>query len=123
MTAWLEKGEDIYEITGPVITMGRDDTNDITFPIDLVSRVHAIIYERDGDYFVRDLGSLNGTSVNGERIGSDIALKDGDVLTVGFELMFKVGNAPPGGREREKRPDEAYQKRTQAFPGAEPKKA
>jgi pSer/pThr/pTyr-binding forkhead associated (FHA) protein len=119
MSAWLEKGEDIYEITGPVTTIGRDDTNDVTFPIDLVSRVHAIVYEKDGAYFVRDLGSLNGTSVNGERVGADMALKDGDLLTVGFELTFRIGDAPPGGREREKRPDEAYQRRTQVFRGSE----
>lgn len=122
MSAWLEKGEDVYEITGPVTTIGRDDTNDVTFPIDLVSRVHAILYEKDGSYFIRDLGSLNGTSVNGEKIAADMALRNGDVVTVGFQLTFRMGDAPPGGRQREKRPEEAYQRRTQAFPGAEPPK-
>jgi pSer/pThr/pTyr-binding forkhead associated (FHA) protein len=112
MIAWLEKGEDIYEIVPPVTTLGRDETNNITLPIDLVSRVHAIVYENDGSYFIRDLGSANGTSVNGERIGRDTALRNGDAVTVGFELTFKTGETLPKSRERERRPDEVYGRMT-----------
>jgi hypothetical protein len=50
--------------------------------------------------------------VNGERIGEDTALRNGDVVTVGFELTFKTGDALPEGRQREKRPDEVYDRMT-----------
>ena len=119
MAAWLEKGEDIYEIAVPVTTLGRDDTNNIALSIDLVSRVHAIIYERNGNYFIRDLGSLNGTRVNGQAITEDMPLREGDVVTAGFDLTFKTGELPIKDQRRQKRPDEAYQRRTQAFHGSD----
>jgi pSer/pThr/pTyr-binding forkhead associated (FHA) protein len=118
MGAWLEKGNDIYEIADPVTTMGRDEANDVVLSIDLISRVHAMIYEKNGQHFIRDLGSLNGTRVNGTKIDEDVMLKDGDVVTVGFELTFRTGEWKPSGRQQARRPSEAYKRRTQEFPGS-----
>jgi pSer/pThr/pTyr-binding forkhead associated (FHA) protein len=116
MGAWLEKGKDIYEVADPVTTLGRDKANDVVLSIDLVSRVHAMIYEKAGEHFIRDLGSLNGTSVNGKKIEQDQILNDGDVVMVGFELTFRTGEWKPDGRQQARRPSEAYQRRTQALP-------
>ena len=73
-------------LTGEPISFGRQLGNTLTLSDDLVSRFHAVI-ERDGDGTpqVRDLGSRNGTKVNGEPIAAKTAtfLRDGDTVTVG----------------------------------------
>ena len=112
MAVWLEKGEDTYEIAEPVIMLGRNETNHIVLSVDLVSRVHAMIYEKDGIYYVRDLQSRNGTYVNSERIEVDTALHDGDIVTVGFDLTFRIGDDPPGSRSQTRRPSEVYRQMT-----------
>jgi ABC-type multidrug transport system ATPase subunit/CRP-like cAMP-binding protein len=69
------------------IRLGRDPDNDIVFDSPLVSRHHAIL-ERAGDaYRLRDLGSANGTSVNGVRI-QITELSDGDEIGVATERFI-----------------------------------
>ncbi len=112
MATWLEKGKDVYEIVEAVTMLGRDETNNIVLPVDLVSRVHAMIYEKDGIYSVRDLQSRNGTHVNGQRIEEDTVLHDGDVVKVGFDLTFRIGDAVPGSRPKLDRPKDVYRQAT-----------
>jgi pSer/pThr/pTyr-binding forkhead associated (FHA) protein len=50
------------------IHLGRDKANDIVLEDKLVSRRHAVIQKIKDDYFLEDLGSTNGTLVNGQRI-------------------------------------------------------
>ena len=53
-----------------------------------VSRKHAVLVERDGDFFIEDQGSLNGTFVNRKRVESG-QLEDGDELQIGkYRLTF-----------------------------------
>ena len=59
-----------------------------------ISRRHCAIIRRESGYTVRDLGSRNGTHVNGEKITAEVALKDGDELRVG-PLTFSVATAEP----------------------------
>jgi len=54
-----------------------------------ISRRHCAIIRRESGYTVRDLGSRNGTHVNGEKITAEVALKEGDELRVG-PLTFRV---------------------------------
>ncbi|MBC7773606.1 MAG: FHA domain-containing protein, partial [Pyrinomonadaceae bacterium] len=66
------------------VSIGRHPEN--TFSIDdgLASRYHCVIEPNDnGGIRVRDLGSRNGTKVNGERIVADAELNDGDVVKIG----------------------------------------
>ena len=112
MAVWLEKGADTYEITEPVTMLGRNETNQIILSVDLVSRVHAMIYEKDSLYHIRDLKSQNGTFVNGEEIKSDTMLHDGDIIKIGFDLTFRMGDASPGGRTHPKRPSDVYRQAT-----------
>lgn len=74
---------------GEVVTIGRGDNNTIVINSPKVSRNHARI-EWSGEHFVvRDLGSSNGTFVNGQRVESmPFALKDGDELML-ERLPFK----------------------------------
>jgi len=73
------------------VTTGRHPDSDIFLDDVTVSRKHAT-FRRDGDDFlVRDVGSLNGTYVNRERI-DDVVLKTGDEVQIGkFRLVFYAG--------------------------------
>ncbi len=67
------------------IYVGRDSNNAIALDDVLVSRRHAVIQKVKDDYFVEDLGSTNGTFLNGERVpaGKYMRLKQQDVLLIG----------------------------------------
>jgi pSer/pThr/pTyr-binding forkhead associated (FHA) protein len=75
------------------VSAGRHPDSDIFLDDVTVSRRHAT-FRREGDVFlVRDVGSLNGTYVNRERI-DDAALKTGDEVQIGkFRLVFYAGVA------------------------------
>ena len=79
------------------MTVGTLQSNDMVLDADGVSRVHAV-FERFGDsWCVRDLGSRNGTFVNGGRIIGERALHSGDeVVLGGLRLLF---HGPAGGKE------------------------
>jgi len=70
------------------VTVGRRPDSDVFLDDVTVSRDHAVIVRRSGDYFLDDCGSLNGTYVNRRRIESH-RLEDGDELQVGkYKLAF-----------------------------------
>lgn len=72
-------------------TLGRNESADLPIPSSRVSREHAVIVRDEGGYRVRDLGSTNGTYVNGQRI-DDAPLEDGDLLVVAdVEFTFFAG--------------------------------
>src|SRR4029077_17980699 len=75
------------EVTGA----GRYPESDIFLDDVTVSRRHAEIRRDDGHFFVKDLGSLNGTYVNLQRV-EEAELADGDELQIGkFKLTFFMG--------------------------------
>jgi S1-C subfamily serine protease len=68
------------------IALGRDPLADVRFDAERdldASAKHAAVLLRDGGYAVRDLGSRNGTFVNGRRVSGDTPLADGDVIRCG----------------------------------------
>lgn len=71
-------------------SIGRSPKNNIQVPEDGVSRQHAqVIFGNDG-YHLKDLGSQNGTSVNGQRV-TDHVLVDGDIVQVGTQkFLFRA---------------------------------
>ena len=82
-------------------TIGRGRGASIMLPHPLVSRQHCELFETNGRLMVRDLGSLNGTFVNNERI-SEATLQPGELLTVGavtFRAVYDPAEAggPPEG--------------------------
>ena len=82
----------IYELTKDVNTLGRDITNDIVINDREVSRHHLRIMRTADGITIEDLGSTNGTFVNGKRITGVIALQNGDMVglgetvTLGYEI-------------------------------------
>ena len=75
------------------VSSGRHPESDIFLDDVTVSRTHAT-FRREGEHFlVRDVGSLNGTYVNRERI-EEATLKTGDEVQIGkFRLVFYAGSA------------------------------
>jgi hypothetical protein len=72
-----------FDIDGEV-TIGRAGGCGIALPGDtFVSQVHARVFDRDGDLYVEDLGSTNGTFLNGEQVHEPLRLKRGDRLHIG----------------------------------------
>ena len=95
-----EEGREI-ELTQNQVTMGRGADNDLVFPDIACSRRHCIIEQRNGDFVVSDLGSGNGTLVNGHRIQDEV-LRDGDEIEIGSTILqFNMPGAAPaaGGAE------------------------
>ena len=77
-----------FNLGGERLTIGRSPDSDIFLDDVTVSRDHALLVRRSGDYYLDDLGSLNGTYVNRHRIESH-RLEDGDELQVGkFKLTY-----------------------------------
>jgi pSer/pThr/pTyr-binding forkhead associated (FHA) protein len=80
-----EKIEDMREI--PIgeseFLIGRGPDCDLRLPVSSVSRHHCLLHVTQDSVSVTDLGSANGTFVNGQRVRSQMALQSGDLLGVG----------------------------------------
>lgn len=84
-----------------VITIGRDQQNDIVIAHPLASRRHATLERDEHGYLVRDLNSTNGTYVNGEVIADAYRLNSDDMIVIAAsEIVFidpeatQQGNLP-----------------------------
>lgn len=78
-------------LDGAYVLIGRDERCDVCVPSRLVSRHHAIVFDVGGGMKIADLGSTNGTIVNGDKI-TQRTLRDGDVVVVG-ECRIEVHRA------------------------------
>jgi hypothetical protein len=77
-----------FTIDAERIVIGRSPDCEIFLDDVTVSRTHALLIERDGDFYAEDQGSLNGTFVNRRRIDS-AKLENGDELQVGkYRMTF-----------------------------------
>ncbi len=67
----------------PTTALGRKLTNGVVLDDSTVSGEHAIVYLRDGVWYVRDAGSTNGTLVNGQDVVAPSPVRVGDMLQLG----------------------------------------
>ena len=84
-----------YTLTQRITTIGREDINDIALPDAEISRRHARITEDAGLYTLEDLGSTNGTFVNGERLQGTIRLHNGMTIDFGEKHRFTFVQSKP----------------------------
>jgi len=73
------------------IIIGRSSDLDMVLVEDMVSRRHAKITTTEADIFIQDMGSTNGTFVNGEKIAGRARLTEGDRILVGTSIIKVVG--------------------------------
>jgi pSer/pThr/pTyr-binding forkhead associated (FHA) protein len=88
----------IFSLEGDQIIIGRDSSSGVPINDAEVSRKHSKMTFQGGKYVIEDLGSTNGTFVNGQRLVSAVVLKSGDVVSLGEQivLMYEGLSADPG---------------------------
>lgn len=92
--AGLEVGERIDLFGG--VTIGRAGEADVRIEDRFASGVHCRIYSRGNAYYLEDMGSTNGTYLNGDRMGNDDAqLHDLDEVSIG-DTSFRFELSVPG---------------------------
>jgi uncharacterized membrane protein len=86
----------IYPLEAPEIIIGRDAINGVAINDAEVSRKHAKLSLHGSAYVIQDLGSTNGTSVNGQRVTSTQVLNPGDIISFGenIVLMYEAASDP-----------------------------
>jgi hypothetical protein len=99
---WERSGHPAMEFElgpGRRLTIGRGEENAVVMPSSFVSKAHAVLQHRDGQYVIEDLGSANGTRVNGAPVRM-YTLGPGDVIEVGDQRLVFVdrARARPAGR-------------------------
>ncbi len=77
-----------FPLEGDQLTIGRDSSNAVAITDPEVSRKHARLSFQGGKYVLEDLGSTNGTFVNGQRLTGPIVLKAGDVVSLGEQIVL-----------------------------------
>lgn len=101
------EGTHRFALVGEEIVLGRADTCDIAIGHKSISRRHLKIVVKDGGFTIEDLGSQNGTKLNGKRIAGQVHVTAGDKIGMGgftVELGFLEGQpkqpGQPGHRGR-----------------------
>ena len=87
-----------FPLEGDQLVIGRDSSNGVSFNDAEISRKHSRLSFQGGKYVLEDLGSTNGTFVNGQRLAGPVVLKPGDVVSLGEQivLMYDAINIDPG---------------------------
>lgn len=87
-----------FTLEGDQLTIGRDSTNEVVINDSEISRRHARLTFQGGKYVLEDLGSTNGTFVNGQRLAGPRVLKAGEVVSFGEQivLVFEVSTFDAG---------------------------
>ncbi len=95
----LTDGTQVYPLGAAEILIGRHHSADIYLSDSAVSRFHALLVLRDGNWRIEDLQSADGTYLNGKRIRSPHILRQNDVIRIG-ENTFTVIRGSERGKRR-----------------------
>lgn len=99
-----------FALNKALLTIGRGSECDVVIPDVSISRKHAQILRQETGWYVQDLGSRNGTAINGQRLSAPGRLEDGDTLTVGAVPLRYLATGfaeDPQGRPPEEMATEA----------------
>ncbi len=95
--------ESKFELVGE-LSVGREDGNDVVLPEGGLSRKHARFFEDAGQILVEDLGSSNGTFVDGERIAAPTPISDAQEILVANIKVVLTARAAKGSAPRKQDP-------------------
>ena len=84
-----KEGPSFFSLENGINHIGRDPTCAVCIPRDEVSRKHAVVTVEESSIKIRDLGSSNGTYVNG-KLTKESKIQDGDIVNIGKTLRFVV---------------------------------
>ena len=76
-----------YDLKQPATTLGRETDNDIQLLVGGVSRYHAVFEYSENLWTLRDLGSTNGTNLNGSRLEKAEKISHGDIIVIGDQRL------------------------------------
>src|SRR5579864_5027415 len=80
----------VFPLDKDSVVIGRSQEADIVLDANEISRRHALIMRREDSFFIEDLNTRNGTSVNGRRLVQPAPLADGDSVQIAsFRLVFR----------------------------------
>jgi pSer/pThr/pTyr-binding forkhead associated (FHA) protein len=83
------------ELTRAIVSIGREEDNDIWLDDDTASRYHAELAWEQGQVYLTDNNSLNGVIVNGRRMRGSLLISSGDLLEIGaHRFLFEIAEAP-----------------------------
>ena len=89
LAARLDIGDRQFPLVGKTFSLGRAKDNNVVFTSPKVSRRHALVHAQGGSEFsLVDLGSSNGTHLNGRRVIQPIGLHHGDVIQIGEQSLI-----------------------------------
>jgi FHA domain len=89
LEVWKPSGRELITLSSQRVTVGKASTNLVSLEHDAtVSRLHAVLENLGSAWSVRDLGSRNGTYLNGEKISAERVLHSGDELRVGSSRLI-----------------------------------
>ena len=88
------------ELTKDLTLVGRTEDCDVRFDHKSVSKLHCVLVKTDGLVLLRDLGSTNGTRVNGQRVRRAALLPNDHLAIAAFRYQVKFGDVPDDSDER-----------------------
>jgi len=102
MAAYLEwwdgRERRLLLLDGDRLTVGSAPDNDVVIDDTSVSRVHAVVQQLNGRWFIEDCGSRNGTTVNKRRLSGMVALSSNDEVSLGRARLQFQGQVSRSGR-------------------------
>src|SRR5687767_2763807 len=85
---------EVFPLSRGEFVIGRDEAADLSIADQSLSRRHCVVSLEDGEYYVQDSRSVNGTTVNGEAVKSRRALHHADRIGLGnIEMVFLTEQA------------------------------
>lgn len=104
LEVFTPSGRELVPLSGQRVTLGKAAGNVVALEHDAtVSRLHAVFENLGAAWSIRDMGSRNGTYLNGEKITAERVLHSGDEVRVGKSrlIFWMVRDSAEGGREEE----------------------
>lgn len=93
LEVWRPEGPDLVPLDGHRFTIGSHSSNDIVLKADrTVSRLHAVLEAFPAGWSLRDMGSRNGTFVNGQKLAGERVLGPGDDVRIGSTRLVVRGS-------------------------------
>ncbi len=84
------KPNQVFDLDKDVLGLGREAGNDLVIEDPQISRRHARLTRQGNSYLLEDLGSTNGTFVNGSRVSTPVLLANGDLIGLADTVVLAV---------------------------------